>query len=151
MILDHIKNLYRYYEINPGLKIVNDFIKNNHLDKINITEKIRITDDVLIIPISGMQSDSAKKLLEAHREWIDIHCSVYGCDSIVFKNKSECILLETAYNDADDYMLFKDEYEGELKVPQNYFCIITPEMAHMAMCGNTEITKFVFKVRYLID
>lgn len=151
MILDHINNLSVYVKHIPLLKELEEFIQKNPLDKLEITEKTRITDDIYIIPISGIQSPDAKKLLEAHRTFIDIHYSVSGNDCVVFKAVNKCHLIETPYQEADDYMLFKDPFEGQLTVPQGYFCLITPEIAHMAMCGNTQLTKFVFKVRQLID
>ncbi len=151
MILDHINNFNQYVNAFPFLNEVAAFIQSQNLNELQLSEKTRITDQVYIIPISAMQSAESKTTLEAHQAWMDIHYTVRGKDTIVYKATNSCNMVDTPYQEADDYMLFKDAFSGELHVPEGYFCLITPDMAHMAMCGTSEITKFVFKVRWTLS
>ena len=151
MILDHIINFNQYVNAFPFLNEVAAFIQSQNLNELQLSEKTRITDQVYIIPISAMQSAESKTTLEAHKGWMDIHYTVKGTDTIVYKAVNACTLVDTPYQEADDYMLFKDAFVGELQVPEGYFCLITPDMAHMAMCGTTAITKFVFKVQWTLS
>lgn len=148
MILDHIANIGRYKDVFPYVNEVVEFLSKNDLRTLELKEATPISENVSLIPIDASQSPASKNTLEAHRKKTDIHCTVTGTDTVVYRSVSECSDVETPYQDADDYMLFRDTYKGELTIPEGYFCLITPDMAHMAMCGEGQIKKFVFKVNW---
>lgn len=147
MVIDSLKNLHLYNKQFPFLNDVIEFIAKNDIHSI-VSPKISINDRLYIVTIVEEQSTCPDpQILEAHREWVDIHCTIKGEDKVAYKSTETCKTIEKAYDPVDDYILYKERADGCLTIKEEYFCLIQPNMAHMALCGQGAITKLVFKAR----
>ncbi len=146
MIVNHISNIDRYKEVVPHFEAIKIAIAKG-LANYDLGRTDILSPDVYIIRIDSEQPASSSHLLEVHREYLDIHITLAGTDRIKFKDLATCSAIEKEFDLYGDYGLFKDIHEGDLTVRANYFCLIDPSMAHMAMTGEGAISKVVIKVK----
>lgn len=146
MIVNHISNIDRYREVIPHFELIRAAIAQG-LDSYSAGRTDILNPDVYIIRIDSEQPASSSHLLEVHRGYLDIHVTLAGTDRIIFKDLAACSELEKEFDLDGDYGLYKDKHDGYLTVPANYFCLIDPSMAHMAMTGAGSISKVVIKVK----
>lgn len=110
-------------------------------------EKMLLQDDIAVIFINAEGSDDNKNVLEAHRKNFDLHFTLSGCDVIVSKAVEACTNIKTAYTENGDYILFDEVPEEHYNIAEGMFCLIPPEIAHMALYGHCgPVTKLVFKI-----
>ena len=146
MIVNHISNIERYKNEIPHFETIRTAIAQG-LTSYAAGRTDTTSPEVYIIRIDSEQPASSSHLLEVHREYLDIHITLAGTDRIVFKDLAACSEIEREFDKAGDYSLFKDSFDCSLMVPPNYFCLIDPTLAHMAMTGEGAISKLVIKVK----
>ena len=147
MIINSLTNLHCYEKQFPFLTDISSFIKANDLSKIK-DSRIDVSDRLFVVFINEIQSvEQNNIILEAHRNWIDIHCTILGKDRIIFKEIEACKNIEKEYDPTDDYILYRELPSGAVSIEEGYFCLIEPNMAHMALCGEGSISKIVFKAK----
>ena len=85
---------------------------------------------------------------EAHREYIDIHYCIDGCEAIGYNDTSRLTPV-TEYFEADDYQLLEGESVPIVLHPGD-FCIVFPEDAHIPLCVGDEkkrVLKAIAKIK----
>ena len=89
-------------------------------------------DDIFALVMSYKTKNPEDAVLEAHRKYVDIQSVLVGSEGIEWFNR-EGLLVDTPYNEADDYELFKRESHGPARadVHPKMFVTLFPEDAHM--------------------
>ena len=146
MITDKIENLMLYSKMYPEINELIGILKKNELDF--LSEKL-ITANLTLIPISSKETSSTfdNTLLEAHKRLMDIHITLQGVDVIAYADVFTEVDNHQEYNESDDYALFKSNQIKTITLPENYFCIIPNNFAHMALYkGHLNVKKVVVKL-----
>ena len=109
--------------------------------------KNEFSDNFYVVKMIGDKKSDFQGVLEVHREWIDVHIPMTDDEIVAFKEISECHNLEKGYDPENDYALYKESDISQLTLARGYFCIIDTTMCHMAMLGEGNIEKLIFKIR----
>ncbi len=147
MIVNSLKNLKTYVGVYPFISEVITFVEANDLSKLELNGRSDISDNFYLVPIKAQQDAGESDILEVHKKWLDIHCTLEGNDEIIFRDLNTCNQIERAYDEDGDYALYKESRQGQLTVQPGYFCLIAPDTAHMALKGSGEVKKIVMKVK----
>ena len=147
MIINKIENIAIYKDLIPNWEEVEFFLNSDfsslEAGKHDISPNLKVVK----IDYTFNKESGHFSLLESHKSFMDIHITLSGEDSIVYKNAKNCEQVHTAYQEQDDYILYNDKYEGKVTLPENYFCIIDPTIAHMALMDEGDVVKLVFKTK----
>lgn len=110
-------------------------------------EKILLDEGMSVVFIEAAGSSENENILEAHRRFFDLHHTLSGNDTVVWKRMEECTNITSPYNEDADYLLVNEQPSGELLIEPGAFCLIAPGYAHMALYGNCgHVKKVVFKI-----
>jgi beta-galactosidase beta subunit len=140
-LLPHVKNPGHIQAIKDYLAAGVDIEKSKHGDKTTVT------GDVTVVFLSAEGTGDNMNLLEAHRKFMDLHCTLQGTDVIAYKPVADCGVVQKAYDEAGDYILFTDTPGKQLQVEPGSYCLIPTSFAHMALYGKCgPVKKLVFKI-----
>lgn len=109
--------------------------------------KRELTDNISGVGITAMQPTEFSEQLEVHEKWIDIHYILSGTDLIKLKPLDQCLVNSKQYDPENDYALYDDPFSEVIQLNAGHFCLIDTDMAHMALTGEGEVKKIVFKLR----
>lgn len=148
MILDKIENANLYKGIHPGIKKALNYIENADFKDLPMGKHEIEGNDLFVIfkeydtkPVDG-------KLLEAHREYIDVQYIVEGAEQMGVTMHTGQVP-KKQYDAVDDYMLFDERYDI-ITVNKGMFAIFFPDDIHMPDITTGEpsnVKKAIFKVR----
>lgn len=148
MILDKIENKDYYINIHPlfakAFAYIDEYLKNPVG-----TGTYEICGDDLFVKVQDFETRE-EGFLEAHDRYIDIQWIIEGVEKVYYTERQG---LEPVceYNEADDYILFKDgECSVEFLFQAGYFAIFFPVDAHkpsIKLSEKARVKKLVFKVR----
>ncbi len=148
MIIANIKDAKRYIEVNQNFEKAFEFLKTLTKDSQKGPFEFEgFRGNVMEIENLGDASENKETVLEAHRDYLDIHYVIDGSEAIGYAN-IDTLESTTDYNKDDDYQLLKgDMYKVYLK--EGDFCIVFPEDAHApAMYAyNKKLKKAVVKIK----
>lgn len=146
MIIDHIKNAYLYYGLNPYFKTAFKYL--SEVKQSDFEKKKQEIDGtnffLLYFEAEGKGREGVK--LECHQKYLDIHFVTKGSDLIGYKETSFCKDVDTDDIAANDYKLFNDKPVSEILVNENYFAIVFPGDAHAPLMGSSKFSKVVAKI-----
>lgn len=151
MVVGNIKDANRYYSLHKSFKEVFDFLETLSVEncsqgivgegyRVNLSGKYADTVDVC--------AEGEERLFESHREYIDIHYCIDGCEEMGYNNVSR-IVPTSEYMADDDYQLYTGEF-SLIKLKPGDFCIVFPEDAHIpCLAGdeNKKVLKAVAKIK----
>lgn len=148
MIVGNIKDAKRYFCINKNFEKAFEFLASlDENSEKGPFEFEGFRGNVLVTETSDVSADGGKKPLEAHREYLDIHYVLDGCEAVGYADIDTLDAL-TDYNEKDDYLLLQgDSYKVILG--KGDFCIVFPEDAHTpCMCAGEgkNLKKAVVKI-----
>lgn len=145
MITDNLSNLEQYAQLNNGIKIVADFLKNHNLAEFE-AGKYQIDQDKIFVNVNEYETKQDQKL-EAHKKYIDIQVMLKGEEYMGYTN-----IINTTqyikYNEDQDVMFLKGNVDKILATADNFF-IFFPQDAHKpALCVDNEtcVKKAIFKI-----
>lgn len=145
MILTDINYLIRYYSLHPLIKEADEFFKSYQF--INPGERLYVIEDKLfIIPSLDNAKSKEKAFLEAHNRYIDIQVCLEGKETFGWKNRSECHLPQSDFNDEKDIIFYDDKPDFYFDLHPGQLAIFFPEDCHAPMIGDGKIKKVIFKV-----
>lgn len=146
MIIDTLENSGRYSALSKSLKEAFHFLESTDL-KNQKEGTIELNGRNLYCTFStqhGRKAEEAK--LEFHRNYIDIHFTISGNDSIGWKSLKDCKNIEKEYDGEKDFGLFSDLPKMWITVEPGHFAIFFPEDAHAPLVSDGEIHKVVIKI-----
>lgn len=145
MIINTLSNIALYQNAYPHFKEVIDMLENT--DIAGFAEgRTDISENLYVVAMSKEQS-AYTGIMEVHKEWIDVHCTIEGVDTIAYKAAAECPEIEKEYDTENDYMLLKAGEAMKVMIQPDYFCVLDTSMAHAPLVGEGAVRKIVVKVR----
>ena len=144
MIVGNIKDAGRYFGINTNFEKAFEYLKTLSSDcQTGPFEFEGIRGNICEFDTPEVDG----KLLEAHREYLDIHYVLEGSEAIGYAH-IDTLTTDTEYNSQDDYLLLKgDMYKVYLK--RGDFCVVFPEDAHAPVMRafDDKVKKAIVKIR----
>ncbi|MGL4687555.1 MAG: YhcH/YjgK/YiaL family protein [Fusobacteriaceae bacterium] len=128
----------------------------DHLKTIKFNEmevgKYEIKGKDIFFMLSEYESyDKSERIIEAHKEYVDIQFVVKGEEKIGYGVFSPNNILKTEYNETKDLLVYdKLESESELVLIPGVFAVFFTEEPHRPCCKNNEkmkVKKVVVKIR----
>lgn len=146
MILSKLEYTDRYTALHPDFAKAFAFLSQNKLEQLP-PGRHEIDGERVYAVVSWEQGRSRDKaLLEAHREYIDIHIVLGGTDEIGWKSRSFCMIPDGEYNLEKDIEFFADLPDTWIAVSSGAFVIFFLEDAHAPLVSAGELHKIVVKV-----
>ena len=147
MILDDLKNLYKYEGLSEYIKLCSDFLSSHDLESMKAGH-YEIGGMNLYVNIDEYTTkEKNESLPEAHRKYADIQTVISGKEFIGYSDK-KC-LTETEYNEEKDIEFLKGECEYFSAEKGRFFIFLPEEIHHPCiMNGKKEhVKKAVFKIK----
>lgn len=109
--------------------------------------KKELAAGVSVVFIEAEKSFTYEGVLEAHRKYHDLHCTIQGTDIIVSKPAESCTDIKKEYDAEGDYILFNEKVKERIFLEEGWMCLLPPAEAHMALLGDGGLVKkLVFKI-----
>lgn len=146
MILDSLKNLDLYKELNPNFAKAIEFIKNNDLSKLPLGRN-EICGDLVFANVMEAQPKAKEEArLEIHRRYIDIQIPISGNELMGFTPLDE--LPAPDYIESDDAALYPATIAAReyFTVKNDQFVIFYPQDGHAPAITPVVVKKVVVKV-----
>ena len=144
MIKDKLENIERY-----SINDIFEKFKNEVRQAKN--PPIELELPLKCIPLEYETKDFDLTKFENHHENIDIHLIVKGNECIGLKNVSD-LVPETAYDENNDFQLFKGEPVEQVVLRAGEFLLLFPGEAHVtggkAGKNSSAVEKLVYKVPF---
>jgi biofilm protein TabA len=147
MIIDHIKNTSVYTNLNQYFAKAFDYIENLDTSKLQEGRNEIDGENIFVMYVDGANRAREAALLEAHKDYLDLHYTVAGSESLGWLATQECQKIDQPYDKANDVALYQDEPKLFVDILPEHFCIVWPSDAHMPMVGQGLIKKLVFKIK----
>src|SRR3989338_10185090 len=122
MIIDNLQNALKYLHLNKNLSTAFSFLLSQDHSTLQTGKHLIDGEYVFAIVIHQQGMGKEKAIFEAHKKYIDIHCTIEGKDLIGWKTQSQC-KTSSGYNEKDDYMLFSEQPELYVDIPEKHFAI----------------------------
>jgi YhcH/YjgK/YiaL family protein len=148
MIVDKLEHAPQYKNLGERIAKGLEYIQNTDFSAME-AGKYPIQDEDLFAVINEYETKDAKDcVLEAHKKYIDIQYMLTGSELIgttLLNNQ----IPSQAYNEKDDYVLFKEE-SSPVTMNPGMFAIFFPQDLHMPgvkIQGPLKVKKVIVKVR----
>jgi YhcH/YjgK/YiaL family protein len=82
----------------------------------------------------------------AHRKMIDIQLVLAGNETMGWKSREDCRIVQQTYDPGRDIEFFDDPPTTWIEVPPIHFCIFFPSDAHAPLAGVGAVRKAIAKV-----
>lgn len=147
MIVTTLDDCQRVECMHPLFHAFFDYVKSHDLLH-TPCGRIEIMGDRLFINNSCPECvDADAQVLEAHRDYIDIHVLLEGRERIGWRPLHLCTDQTKPYTEADDCALYADRPTAYADLLPGQLLIAFPEDAHAPVIGHGRIRKLIGKVR----
>lgn len=148
MIYDIIENACQYTGAFENLDKALEFLENTDLSQLPMGRTDIDGDNVyaLVSEAEAVKSECAD--FELHREYMDIHTDITGCEIIEFA--MDVIAEKSAYDESTDSAVYSAELSCACVMGSGRFCVCMTEEPHkplVAAAGTEKLKKCVIKVR----
>ncbi len=145
MLLDHLDNAARYFELNPHFEKACAFLHRDDLAKLEPGKYDIDGDNAWAIVAEGVPTMRANGQLEAHRQYLDVHYTVSGVECVGWRATDTCTIPSSEYDAAADAILFADEPLLWVDIPPGHFALFLPGDAH-APVREGNVRKVILKI-----
>lgn len=147
MIVAKLKDLKRYKGLNQNLDTAIDYILNNNLSDLKYGRNEVDNDNVFINKFSYTGADESDSFFEGHKNYLDIHIVLSGCENLGYTDVSELTQV-TEYDPENDFIKFEGAVKNYIKLEEGDLAITFPEDIHMPKLriNDEKIEKVVCKV-----
>lgn len=147
MISDSLQNASRLARHHPGFDKAFAYLA---VCPRPLTGRVELDGEKLFVVFSEHRGKSrADALLEAHRNYIDIHYCFEGRETIGWRAVRDCTSVRMPYDEATDLITFNDLPAFWSELTPGMFAIYFPEDAHAPMISDGVVMKAVVKVACL--
>lgn len=147
MIVTTLKNTSRIESLHPLFKQLFEYVKSHDLLHTELG-RITIDGDKLFINNSNPTCVSQdKQVLEAHRQYIDVHILLEGKERIGWLPLENCKNCIQSYDEKGDCALYADKPSAYVDLLPGQVCIVWPEDPHAPIIGEGKIRKLIAKVK----
>ena len=149
MVIDHISNSSKYYNLNPLFKKAFDFINSTNLNSISIGHHEIDGKDlrVIVADENGVPESASVSEFECHNQHIDIQFCISGIERYGWTPRKTCHLPRGEFSAEKDVLFYDDKPDMFFTLKENQFVILFPEDVHAPMISEGRIRKLIFKVR----
>ncbi len=146
MIIDKLENADRYCAIHPRFKKAFRFLQDCRINALP-AGRVDLDGGFLYATIT-LQSGKRREetALEAHRRYIDIHCSLEGSELIGWKPAGDCQSPQSPFDADRDVVSFADDPVSWNTIGKGSFAIYFPEDAHAPLVADGMVHKAVVKI-----
>lgn len=148
MIIDEIKNLTIYAQLNSQFEKIDTYIRTHDIAKLPIG-KYEIDGEKLFLVKQDYETKPVSEgVWEAHRRYIDFQYVIHGTEKIGYA-PIETMKESTPYHQTDDFALFSGN-GSFLEIKEGMFAVLYPEDVHMPSVqveGPIKVKKAVFKIK----
>ena len=148
MITDHISNATLYFGLGERIKTALQYLSETDFSKVESGEYALDGKNVYAMVVECTTKSVDESLLEAHKNYIDIHFMIEGEECIGYEwlNNQE---ISEPYHEKEDYWLFNGNPDM-IRYTKGMFAIMYPQDLHMpkVISGKSmPIRKVVVKVK----
>ena len=137
----------RIEALHPLFQRFFDYVKSHDLLHAPLG-RIELDGDRLFINNSEAEAvDADAQLLEAHRQYADIHVLLDGCEQIGWRPLGDVADVRQPYDAATDCALYGDRPTSWATLRPGHFAIVFPEDPHAPLVGRGHIRKAIGKVK----
>lgn len=147
MIVSTLTQSARIECLHPHFKRFFDFVKTHDWTKEPCGRIVLEGDEMYINVVESECKKAEEQVLEAHREYLDIHVLLEGRETIAWKPLADCKDLTSPYDATNDYLLYGDKAENYIVLHPREFMIVYPEDPHGPLIGEGKIRKLIGKIR----
>jgi len=147
MTIDLLDNLGRYAALHPLLAQFAEFCHTHDLRQLP-AGKTELVPGQLWLNVQ--QFDKRMRddvLLEAHRDFLDIHIPLSGKEVIGYAPGTHCTHIVKDYDKEADIVFYGDKVESYASVPADSFAIFFPGEAHAPAINLYGLTKIIVKIK----
>lgn len=148
MIYDHIKNKNSYRSL-PELYSALTYLSTLENLEMPTPNTILIPEKLFCNPVTLTSKPEEACIYEAHKNYIDIHYIVEGCEKIAVSDIAN-LTTKTPYDSEKDIEFLEGSADGYVVLNEGNFLLCYPHDAHkVAMMHNEpcDIKKVVFKIK----
>lgn len=149
MIIDTLENADRYKTFSNGIATAFEYLHSTDLKNI-APGKYEIDGENIFAIVQEYETlDAANEQMEAHKKYIDVQYMIDGAELVghaVLKDQAP----SKAYDEATDFMLFREPPSFFSKLASGMFMIFFPTDLHMPCIKineHTVVKKVVIKVK----
>lgn len=151
MILTTLADSGRIEPLHPLFKRFFDYVKEHDLLHAPLG-RIEVDGDRLFINnVEADLTDAATQLLEAHREYIDVHVVLDGEEHFGWRPLADCAAVRQSYDPAADCALYADRPSSWLTLRPGQAVIVFPEDPHAPVVGEGRVRKLIGKIKLAAD
>ena len=151
MILTTLADSGRIEPPHPLFKRFFDYVKEHDLLHAPLG-RIEVDGDRLFINnVEADLTDAATQLLEAHREYIDVHVVLDGEEHFGWRPLADCAAVRQSYDPAADCALYADRPSSWLTLRPGQAAIVFPEDPHAPVVGEGRVRKLIGKIKLAAD
>lgn len=151
MILTTLADSGRIEPLHPLFKRFFDYVKEHDLLHAPLG-RIEVDGDRLFINnVEADLTDAATQLLEAHREYIDVHVVLDGEEHFGWRPLADCAAVRQSYDSAADCALYADRPSSWLTLRPGQAAIVFPEDPHAPVVGEGRVRKLIGKIKLAAD
>lgn len=147
MIFGDLRHSNRIEPLHPLFKTAFDYIKTHDLLNTELG-RIELKGDTLFI--NNVETTCVKaeeQVLEAHKQYIDIHVVLSATETIGWKPTDTLTTITQEYNKEADCLLSSDQATSYTTLQPNQFAIVYPEDAHAPLIGEGTLRKLIVKIK----
>lgn len=146
MILDSLKNIKDYSNINPNFAKAIDFILNTDLNELPLGRNEICGDKVFANVMEVSPKTKEEALIEIHRKYIDIQIPISAGEVMGYTPLKE--LPEIEFNEATDAALYPQGMAAReyFNVNTDEFVVFFPQDGHAPAITPSPMKKIVVKV-----
>ena len=147
MIFDHIKYSSQYNSVHRNFEAVFEYLKNIPADARTgsfVPEPDNVWGGISVYA----ETNTGKKMYEAHRNFMDIHYVLSGEATFGYCTVDR-LKTTQAYDEKADYELLEGDIHAISMKPGD-FCIVFPQDAHIPVVekvGEEDLVRVVVKIR----
>ena len=145
MILARLEQADRYLALHPDFRAALAFLRGGALDDLP-QGRIDVAGTMYAVVSRPSLRQRSEALLEAHREYIDIHYLIAGVEELGWRARTRCQEPNGQYDAEKDVELFGDAPDDYFTVRPGEFVVFFPDDAHAPLIGSGEVHKIVIKV-----
>ncbi len=151
MIVDHLSHLKNYSSVNPYIKDVVEFMKQQDLNKLPLGRH-EINEHVFVIRESYEPKPESECYFEGHEQYADIQIVLSGKEAIgyCYKDKSNDIVVTQPYLEEKDVAKYHISNFTPIHLSQGMFALVYPQDLHMpklSVKDSSHVEKVVFKIK----
>jgi YhcH/YjgK/YiaL family protein len=147
MIFTDLKSLHHYFGHFRGIEAAYNFLIETEHTELSEGKHTIDDDDVFALVSSPGNSENASCLLEAHRQYLDIHLARKGSEIIGLKDLALCSQLSAEYSTEKDVILFEDKDYSRHEIANNTLMLFLPHDCHAPGLICKDLVKIVIKIK----